>query len=255
MHLYVTAVSFVGCRETNEDNFLVDDRYEFVKREKMCIGEPEKIKLNKQRVFAVSDGMGGLSNGDVASLTVIRKLFRYRNDLSSDSSCWDKINAGLIKLIRKNGSSCGATLSACVLNKKDDRVIADTYTIGDSPVYIYREEEGKVELVNILDNSAGLSDKEMSEEERKRAKCVLHHFFGREYNKGGVPIHANEFEVKKGDVIVVASDGITTIDEEKIREIIISPKYTNLAMALAAGAIEHSDEYCDNTTVVAIEVM
>ena len=255
MDLYVTTVSFVGSRDVNEDNFLVDNKYEIAKRSNVCIGKAEKIKLKKKRLFAVSDGMGGLSNGDTASLTVIKGLYKYRKNLSADSSCWDKINKSLISFIRKKGAGCGATLSACELKKSADGIIAHTYTIGDSPVYIYSGEDDEVRLVNVLDNSAGLSDEEMTEEERKKAKCVLHHFFGREYDKNCIPIHENEFEVKKGDVIVVASDGITTIDEAKICEIIDSPKYTNLALALATSAIENSDEYCDNTTVIAIEVM
>ena len=115
-------------------------------------------------------------------------------------------------------------------------------------------KENTVSLVNTLDNEAGLSQEPMTEEEREKKSHYLCHYFGKQYGDRVPPVHQYAIEVFPGDIILIASDGICSIDENRIRDVVMQPKYTNLALSLTSAAIEAGDNKWDNTTAVAIEI-
>ncbi len=252
--VYVTAASFVGGRDENQDCYLIDDVYEIDAPGNISLVTGNRLKVKKELCFAVSDGMGGLENGSLTSLNVIRNIHRRRKAIGFDEKIWTKINRNVIRGIQRSGTVSGATASICKLIAEKGRLYAHIFTIGDSPVYYFSGKENTVSLVNTLDNEAGLSQEPMTEEEREKKSHYLCHYFGKQYGDRVPPVHQYAIEVFPGDIILIASDGICSIDENRIRDVVMQPKYTNLALSLTSAAIEAGDNKWDNTTAVAIEI-
>ena len=80
-----TNVGFV--REHNEDNYYVDELGIRAEENEILIGE---LPLDKRRVFAICDGMGGEEFGDEASLISVNILSLYTKNIRE--AVQDEIN-------------------------------------------------------------------------------------------------------------------------------------------------------------------
>lgn len=103
-------------------------------------------KNKKYKLLAVADGMGGKTNGDIASSYTIKTINKWF--ISSDLKLINnndkviKIVKELIKkinrdLIDKYGKdTLGTTLSMCIINKNNTLV----FNVGDSRTYTYKDD-------------------------------------------------------------------------------------------------------------------
>jgi len=99
------------------------------------------------RLFAVADGMGGHSGGEVASALAIKTLEKFFSDLSSEEekptvllqNCFELCNKAIYDESSRNPelSGMGTTMSACVMDSEWVHIAQ----VGDSRCYLYNNNE------------------------------------------------------------------------------------------------------------------
>ena len=211
----VASVLNRGCRDYQEDAIATD------------------FPLGAEFGYAVlSDGMGGHAAGDVASKIVVTEVFSELKFQSSDVARLKENVGDVLKSAAVSANACmaahtssnpdtagmGATLVAPVLMR--DRLF--WISIGDSPLYLYRE--GELRQLN-EDHSLGphidymVRSGMMSEDigrnhpDRNALTSVL---IGETIERIDCP--EVPFQLKDGDILVVASDGLQFLSNRKIRK-------------------------------------
>jgi len=224
--LRVSADTHVGkVRQRNEDRLLVDE---------------------KQSIFAVADGMGGHSHGDLcASLCVdyLHKFFKRSVGASSQSVKEDLrvairlVNVAIKREVGKERRlvNAGSTLVACALVQGS--VVWGN--VGDSRLYLVKPAVSTIEQItadqghrSMLSNCMNLTDMES--------------FF----------VDTGEREVSKGDILLLCSDGLSDlVPDAAILETVceaLSQGLDAATEALIGRALKEGGR--DNITTVLIEV-
>lgn len=226
--------------------------------------EELQMSLNKN-ICVLSDGMGGLKGGEIASKLCAEKIFvDYYSDNNFDNPldflCYeiDKVDMLVCDLTDEKGEllNSGATL-LCVIVENDVFYWA---SVGDSRIYLIRNDEISLltrdhcyylELLQKVDDGL-ISIQEANEHKDKDA---LISYIG----MNGVSIvdtseHAIPFE--NDDIILLCSDGLyKSLNDEEIKEIVIEHK-DNINLAaniLTERAVDKRPFGQDNTTVILIK--
>jgi len=211
----VASVLNRGCRDYQEDAIATD------------------FPLGAEFGYAVlSDGMGGHAAGDVASKIVVTEVFSELKFQSSDVNRFKENVSDVLKSAAVSANECmsahtstnpdtagmGATLVAPVFMR--DRLF--WISIGDSPLYLYRG--GELRQLN-EDHSLGphidymIRSGMMSEDvgrnhpDRNALTSVL---IGETIERIDCP--EVPFQLKDGDILVVASDGLQFLSNRQIRK-------------------------------------
>jgi protein phosphatase len=202
-------------------------------------------------VFVVADGMGGAQAGEVASRMAIEtfeeglpasgapearlaELVRSANHRIYDHSRVDQGRAGM-----------GTTLTAAFL---DDAHLAIAH-VGDSRAYLFRDGEltrltQDHSLVDELVRQGKLTEEQAAEHPQR---SIITRALGPEPE---VEVDTWTYPVRAGDVLLLCSDGLTSmISEERVGEILLSAATLQQA---ADRLIEEANEAGgrDNITVV-----
>ena len=182
----------------------------------------------------LSDGMGGHAAGDVASKIVVTEMFSELKFQSSDTKSFVESVCDVLKGAAVSANACmaahtsnnpdtagmGATLVAPVFIR--DKLF--WISIGDSPLYLYRG--GQLRQLN-EDHSLGphidymVRSGMMSEDvgrnhpDRNALTSVL---IGETIERIDCP--EVPFQLRNGDILVVASDGLQFLSNGKIRQIL-----------------------------------
>ena len=208
-------------------------------------------------IFAVADGVGGLSNGEIASAIAISNLNKWweneyqnvYNDkkliVDSLSRVFGETNMQLIEEGKKNDKKMGTTLSVMVINK--NQII--TCHIGDSRIYRLRKKLiGHVIEQLTTDHS---KDIRYQVGEELVVKTMLTQCLGVNVN---IVCDTSIQEISKNDRYIVCSDGIYKEQSEKvIKSIMIDSVH---AIDMCSELINNAKKLgeTDNITVVGIEV-
>ena len=209
-------------------------------------------------VAVLADGMGGHAAGDVASKIVVTEVFSELKFQSTEMMEDERIipdvmaRAAIVAndVVRSHvmdnpdTRGMGATMVALVLI--ENRLF--WMSIGDSPLYHYRS--GKLQQLN-EDHSmapqidymvqAGLLDAEAGRNHPDR-NCLTSVILGDRIARSDCP--GTPFELKLGDIVVVSSDGLQYLEEERIRKIL--HKYRRRRSAEIAGyLLEAIEELAD----------
>ena len=265
MYLSGCAITHTGkVREHNEDNFRLFDTYH------------KNIKLNRQRlcsksrgkkaIAAVLDGVGGEQAGELAALMAAETLVPLDIKKELIEKQIQQVNQKVCSL----SGSCGHTATtAAILYFDNGKAIS--CNLGDSRVYMFRNAELKLLTHDHTEGQRMVDMNILGEKEaRKEAgwhrltqylgvmpdDFVLEPFFG--------PL----IEMEKGDIFVLASDGLTdmVMDEELhliMKDMTCEPKQKRggllqknyskmIAEKLLTQALVRGGK--DNTTIVVIEV-
>ena len=224
------SASHVGnVRERNEDS---------------CLARPEA------GIWAVADGMGGHSDGDIASRTVIGALEGIEPAASAASLlalCEDRIaraNSQLKELGRSRGDIVGATVA--VLLAADGRFTC--LWSGDSRIYRVRDGQ----IVQLTRDHTEVQDLvaegALTAEEAKN-------WAGRNGLTRAVGVYDEpELESKSGmlnpgDAFVICSDGLTNhVPDEEILRCVIANRSQQACDDLVALTLERGAS--DNVTVI-----
>ena len=209
-------------------------------------------------IFAVADGMGGHSAGDLASAAVVESLshtvtgaFATTEDVERGL---EEATAEIVAIAGDSELGVGTTVTGAVLTLQDDDPYFAVFNIGDSRVYAFeRNEFVQVTIdhsvVQELVQSGALSPDEAEHHPDSNIITRAIGFGSRpEPDYWMVP-------VRTGLRLLLCSDGLTKdVGDDRIRLHLaagLSPEATAGALvdaALAAGGR-------DNITVVVVEVL
>jgi len=233
------AITHVGSvLENNEDNYFVNGRYKADSSVNTEAFSDKKEHLSY--TYAVCDGMGGESYGELASLIAVATLAKYQktNIRRTISDYIRHANDFICDLIRKNNKRKSGTTIA-LLNIQKNTAIA--YNLGNSRVYFYRK--GMFYLLT--------EDHVDSETETKLTQYLG--IFPSELNIE--PYVSDEVKIKKDDIFLLCSDGLTDIVScDEIIEILAMEKEdaTVTAKRLAGKSQEKGGK--DNVTVIVVKI-
>ncbi|MCX8052228.1 MAG: Stp1/IreP family PP2C-type Ser/Thr phosphatase [Armatimonadetes bacterium] len=231
-------------RENNEDKF------------EFFVPEDEDTLALKGSFYAVADGMGGHSAGQIASelaiKTAIRSYYNDPNPVVEDSlkQALQQANALIFDAARAiaERSGMGTTMTALVL-RGEEAFIAQ---VGDSRCYRLRDGELRQltedhSWVNEQVKRGGLS---VDEAEASPFRNVITRSLG---NSPSVEVDVFTEQVEAGDVFLLCSDGLTgEVSDEEICRVMASHSPSEAAWNLVDLALEHGGR--DNVTVLIVAV-
>lgn len=250
-------------RRNNEDNFYLDGQ--FLKLDEMDRGAAlcgiKPCGAGAVCVFAVFDGMGGESHGELASLAAAAHLANMADELpmldtAAARSGWlHRYVESANRVIRERGGEqrkrTGTTLALALLyNEK-----ACIANIGDSRVYLLRG--GRLRrlsrdhtLAAFLVERGDLSARKARRDPRRNA--LTKHLGQREIEPVPTPYEHPELELRPGDRLLLCSDGLTEmLPDRKITKLLKKAKSPdNAAEALLRAALDAGGR--DNVTVLTV---
>lgn len=233
------AISHIGSvKASNEDNYYINGKYKSDSTISTD-GVADKKKRDSY-TYAVCDGMGGENYGELASLIAAATLekFMKTNIRETVGSYIKTSNDFICDLIRKNKQvKSGTTLA--LLNMQNGTAIS--YNIGDSRVYLCRKgelyllskdhvdpliRENLTQYLGILPNEMRLS-----------------------------PYMSEEVKVKKGDVFMLCSVGLTDVlSDEEIVEFLSDDEEDPIAITKKLVSTAQNSHARNDVTVVVIKV-
>jgi protein phosphatase len=215
-------------------------------------------------VAVLADGMGGHAGGALASSTICSTFLSSFVGSSGEGRARLKpslaaANAAISNEVAANPqlAGMGATLVGAAIGDAGLSWIS----VGDSPMYLYRA--GELVQLNEDHSLAPVIDRmveqgRMSPEEARadpRRHYLRSAVTGDEIELVDAP--ERPLELAPGDIVVIASDGLHTLEPEAVRDVIANAA-PNGADAVADALIQSIDEanepHQDNTTVVVVTV-
>jgi PPM family protein phosphatase len=218
-------------------------------------GANEDAYFARAPVFAVADGMGGAQAGEVAAQIAAEEFESGNRDERAPEAYLREVaqraNARIHELAQRDSSrsGMGTTLTAALLDE-DEISLAH---VGDSRAYVYRDGElrrltSDHSLVEELRRQGRLTE-EQAEEHPQRS--IITRALGPEED---VEIDTMTYPVRPGDVVLLCSDGLTTmVPETRIAEVLEDAPGLDAAVSrLVREANEEGGR--DNITVVAFRL-
>ncbi len=222
-------------------------------------------------VVVLADGMGGHAAGDVASKIVVTEVF---SELKFESANFSDYEAEIPGYLTRAAVNANAVVREHVLAHPETRGMGATLvslvlienrmywmSIGDSPLYHYRggkmkqlnEDHSMAPQIDFMVKS-GLLDPEAGKNHPDR-NCLTSVILGDRVAKSDCP--KTPFELKVGDIVVVSSDGLQYLEDDRILKIL--HRYRRKKAAEIAGylleAIEAlADPDQDNCTFSVIKL-
>ena len=225
IYLRVVGRTDVGnVRTNNEDSLVVAD----LSGNGLALdaGSDGRFNVGDRGVLlAVSDGMGGLMAGEVASALVIEGLPAAIRDGRASAPTEELLDAGVQsvnekvwKAAQQKGIRMGATLTAVYV----DGPVAWIAEVGDSRAYLIRA--GSItqltkdqSLVQRLVDAGTLSPEEAAHSPHRG---VILQAMGHDPN---VSVALGRLELRALDCLVLCSDGLTThVSDDDIRNVVLS---------------------------------
>jgi PPM family protein phosphatase len=250
----VASAQSVGRRDRQEDALAVS-----------C---PEGVDFG----FAVvSDGMGGHAAGDLASRIIVAEIFA---ELILRSRAPFEEARDLAELLHDAVETANASLRAQIDACPEQTGMGGTVvatalvqgglqwaSVGDSLLYILRD--GRLERLNEDHSMApqidlmaakGMIDAEAARTHPQR-NCLTSALTGQAIPEVDCP--ARRLELADGDIVLIASDGLQTLDEEVIAETLAAmsgEQSREIAAALLDAVAGRGKPEQDNTSLVVIKV-
>ena len=251
MKINFSAITDIGAvRANNEDNFLVlGDVYREDTEDKHFSDASYSDEDNQ--IYAVCDGMGGLSKGEMASFITVSELAKYYPFEKFDSE-FSSIVSDLNKkvfdyTVANELDECGTTLVLLHINEGKGKV----YNVGDSEGFLFRN--GKLKKLS-RDDTVYQQYLDLGVE-ISFGKNALTQYIGVNPDEIFLSPHiSDEVELSKGDIFLLNSDGVTnSLEIKEIEKILSSRRKVNTK---AKKIIELCNKHkChDNVTVVLVEV-
>lgn len=228
-------------------------------------GEGESSGEAANRVMAVvCDGMGGMTNGGLASATAIQmirdafeqvkqeKTINIPNFLISGIKSIDKT---VHEIPKENDRGSGTTMVAAIM--EDNRL--HWASVGDSRIYLWhggvlrqvsRDHNYMMHLQGLVNQ--GLLTQEEANANRQREALISFLGIG---NVSLIDINMDPFEMQDGDIVLLSSDGMTRVlSEEQIADILKEDiSVQEKAEKLVETSVNINVRLQDNTTVAMLQ--
>ncbi len=253
-----------ACRATQGAREYQEDMAAFLVGPDAAGGDEQGYAVASDLVAVLADGMGGHAAGDVASRMVCEGFLDAWDNAEPELSVTDRMvealercNKGLADKVASEPllSGMGSTLIGTVFG--DDGV--EWISVGDSPLYLYRRGEiaplnADHSLAPELDllAAAGHMTREaaLSDPRRHMLRSAV---TGEEISM--VDLSQQPTPLYPGDYVILASDGLQTLEPDEIARVIQA--YAEEGPAAVAEALIRAVEnlrvpHQDNCTVVAV---
>ena len=222
--------------------------------------EPGDPDADGSEVLLIADGMGGHVSGDTASRTVVKTFVEtyHRTDGPVPDrlrACLNAANDALAEAIKENPEleGMGSTEVVAVVSQHG----LDWISVGDSPLWLFRG--GKLRRLNadhsmapVLANLVAVG--RMTEEEAAtdpKRHALRSAVMGDEIHM--IDVSSQPVAIRKSDRLLLASDGLMTLENEEIARILQNMQDATLsevveALIHAVEEVGHPNQ--DNTTVL-----
>lgn len=176
----------------------------------------------------VCDGMGGTVGGEVAASAALEAIVSRFDPLSEDLSAhWLQLagaaNNALARAIRADNklASMGTTLVSLLAGEQGVRWLS----IGDSPLWLFRE--GVLSRLNVDESYGGYLDREARagniSREEAQSNTKRHQLMNVLQGKKSLTVNDiadHPIMLRNDDILLLASDGIQTLNDAHIAEMI-----------------------------------
>lgn len=241
-------------RENNEDNFIIGNIYNRKSEMNMEVNH-YAFQQGKWYCIAVFDGMGGIDNGEMASLYAAEEFYKIQRKLAGRLSheYIDKLarmgffNANRRIVDKGKSGMIGGTTGTVLFTNGDEFKI---YHMGDSRAYLMREKE-LIQLTKDQTLAALKIEAGFYEEDDQRVKADKHRlteYIGMEKSDDSLnPQESEWIEFRKGDKLLLCSDGLYDMcSDEEIKEVLLGIENENIGSKLVEKALENGG--ADNIT-------
>ena len=195
-----------GCQRTNNEDCIQINKKYFSKE----TNKSGFAILKKNNLISVCDGMGGEEYGEEASLMAVKKLSSLDpNTVTKEIilDTIDKLNEEICNEMDNKKARMGSTLVTAVI--KDNKL--DIYNLGDSRAYIYNTELIQLSKDHTVEKLNGAK------------KGALTQHLGIYKDEVEIePFVIDNLELKKNSYLLLCSDGLYDMIEEKDIENILS---------------------------------
>lgn len=257
MRYFAAAVSVTGkVRKNNEDNFSLNDCY-------MDLGHGDQaaestLEPGRTHLVGVYDGMGGHSDGEMASYIAagisadrFEEISRIPGNgrvqrLKLEELCFDA-NRAVCREAEKRMSNMGTTCVMLCLHGSAYAVC----NVGDSPVFRFRE--GTLEQLSVDHNGRAQYERITGMPAPEKKKFPLTQCIGIPEDEMKIEPYSAEGCVQDGDIFLLCSDGITDmVPRQEICRILAEyPDARAMRDELIRQALEGGGR--DNATAVVVQ--
>lgn len=247
------ARQYRGKRENQEDYYAFADAADH--------DQPALSRL----LLVIGDGLGAHAGGSVASYVTVGAFIKAYHDNPIDTvprlrESLEQANDVLGTLaasLPAVGQPMGTTLVAALVSEKALRWIS----VGDSPLFVFREGNlmrmnADHSLTHLLEERVRLGEITPEEAAHHPDRHTLHSaVLGMPLMSVDAP--ADAFPLQKGDIVIGASDGIFTLTNQQLEELLAFGQHTTadkIADAILFAVRRVNSERQDNTTVGVVKV-
>lgn len=220
----------------------------------------------KSKVMAVvCDGMGGMTDGGLASRTAIEMMRQgfSRIEKMPDVNIPEFFRSGIVAIDRRvaglpkeNGRGSGTTMVAVIA--EDDQLY--WASVGDSRIYILRGNEMKQvtrdhNYLLRLQELVASGQMTLEQAQAQKQKEALISFLGIG-NVSLMDINDQPFQLQIGDIVLLCSDGISkTLSDDRIKAMMQSSASSieEKARTLVMAAVRENTHSQDNTSVAILQ--
>ena len=212
-------------------------------------------RASKRGLYAVADGMGGETHGELASLITVQAMNTIKTNGGVQGIVQHLIerNAIICDLINRNGGArIGSTFVGIYINGKNVEII----NIGDSRAYLMR---GGAFMQISRDHSSiqqmidlGVLTKEAAHSHPDRHRLTQH--LGIFPHEMVIEPYTASMAVEAGDIFLMCSDGLTDMLDDPTIGVILqsSGEIEQKAQALYSAALQRGGK--DNITILLVQV-
>ena len=218
----------------------------------------------------LADGMGGHAAGDVASKIARETFVKDLNAFLTEERSNDEIDKAAVDAVTRTNklisqriakkpayAGMGTTLVAVII--KDNKL--QWISVGDSPLYLWRskkcyqlnQDHSMAPSIDLMAQTGQITEEEaLNHPDRNCLVSAINDV------KPALIDHGNEpIEILENDIIVLASDGLQVVPDQKIASVIhkareAQPLYVAAALINSAIDLDNPDQ--DNIALVAIKV-
>lgn len=234
-------------RKNNEDNFFFDDKCLEMENQGLR-NTAEYVDFLKSGVcFAVFDGMGGESFGEVASFTAARKMQNLTRSLSDYFVSEKKY---LTKLVQQLNNAVVEAKKELCTNRCGSTMVGLYFSSG----YVYSCNVGDSRAYRLRDGEFFQLSVDHVEKRAERKKAPLTQHLGIDPEDMQLEPYIAKGKICKGDKYLLCSDGLTDmLTNFEIAEIMISCEDpVNCVEQLIKAALENGGK--DNITAIVCKI-
>lgn len=245
-------------RGNNEDNFYLDGAY--MPRDSVDEGASiSGTSKNSCQLYAVCDGMGGADSGEEASFCAVKELAKMKQDYSALTkeetlkSFFRSVSEKVYDEARDRGQHSGTTIAMALIDGDSIQIS----NVGDSRVYRFQKDiltqvsvdHSKVQRLVAM----GILTPEEARKDPERHK--INQYLGMPKDVRMSPYIESKEKLKKGDIYLLCSDGLTDmVEDSQIKSVITSSKdVKEIAGRLVKAALKNGGR--DNVTVMVLKIL